>query len=341
MMFLSGLFQTPEENFHRSEKVEIDILRSEPHVAIPLPALNAGARHNTATHYTNKGWTPPVYDEETTISAYDKLKRRAGSDPFADNDFLREVVTESFMHMRQLEGKIRRGVELQAAQILQTGALDLRDEVGEVMYAERFNPKPGHFPTVGVAWAADGSTGNPLGDLEALARTVRLNGKSKPEMLIFGATALQRFLANPDVQGKLDNRRFHLGEIAPEVRGEGATFYGWVFIGTYRFEIWTYDDTYIDPQSGTQVPYVGDQKVIMLSRQGRLDLTYGEIPMFERPNARAAQFLPERMSFPERGMDFTTNAWITPDGKHLKLSIGTRALAIPTAIDTFGCLTVL
>ncbi len=35
-------------------------------------------------------------------------------------------------------------------------------------------------------------------------------------------------------------------------------------------------------------------------------------------------------------IDMTTNAWFTPDNKHLKVSAGTRPLTIPTAIDTFG-----
>jgi hypothetical protein len=46
------------------------------------------------------------------------------------------------------------------------------------------------------------------------------------------------------------------------------------------------------------------------------------------------------MSSSERGLDFTTNAWFTPDGRHLKVSAGTRPLTIPTAIDTFARLNV-
>ena len=62
--------------------------------------------------------------------------------------------------------------------------------------------------------------------------------------------------------------------------------------------------------------------------------------MFIPPEARVTQFLPPRMSMPDVGMDFTTNAWVTPDGKHLKLSAGTRPLTIPTAIDTYARLNV-
>ena len=51
-------------------------------------------------------------------------------------------------------------------------------------------------------------------------------------------------------------------------------------------------------------------------------------------------FLPPRISSSDRGLDLTTNAWITPDNKHVKVSAGTRPLTIPTAIDTYARLTV-
>ena len=37
-------------------------------------------------------------------------------------------------------------------------------------------------------------------------------------------------------------------------------------------------------------------------------------------------------------LDLTTNAWVTPNNKHVMVSAGTRPLTIPTAIDTFACL---
>jgi hypothetical protein len=52
------------------------------------------------------------------------------------------------------------------------------------------------------------------------------------------------------------------------------------------------------------------------------------------------QFMPPRIQDPTRGLDLSVNAWITPNNKHVKVSFGMRAIPIPTAIDTYGCLTV-
>lgn len=339
-MFLASHFRTPPENFHRSEKVEIDVLRNEPRIAVPVPSINSGARMHESSKYVNKAYTPPIYDLETSISAYDKLQRRAGQDPFEDPDFLGAAASEAFRYMRELEGLIRRGIELQASQVFQTGVISLVDASGAVIYTLDFKPKATHLVTVTTTWALDGTSGDPIADLESLAEVVRRDGKHEPDRLIFGKSALARFLANSKVKDRLDNRRMELGLIDPQMQGNGATFFGRVWVGQYLFEIWGYKETFIHPQTGNHTAYVDDDNVIMLSKTGRLDLTFGELPMFVQPEARAAQFLPPRMSMPTAGMDLQTNAWVTPDGKQLRLSAGTRALCIPTAIDTFGRLNV-
>ncbi|HEY3500674.1 MAG TPA: major capsid protein, partial [Polyangiaceae bacterium] len=208
-----------------------------------------------------------------------------------------------------------------------------------------FVPKATHMVTCGAGgygatWATDGSTGVPLADLDLLARVVRRDGKKQPKQLVFGSSALQRFLANAAVQKALDKNVINLGQMAPVARGQGATFQGFVWIGHYKFEMWTYDGFYKHPQTGAITPYVDDDNVIMLSEGARLDLSFGSIPMIRRPEAAALPFLPPRISDGGMGIDLTTNSWFTPDGKHLKVSAGTRPLTIPTAIDTFARLNV-
>lgn len=336
-MFLSGFFQSPPRNFHTTELVTIDVERDDEDVAIVVQNLKAGARQNESSKYTSKGFTPPIFDEEGAITSYDLLKRQAGVDPFRDPEYLATAIEEAFKIFRKLEKKIRRTVELMGSQVLQSGVLTLRDAAGTALYTLDFVPKATHFPTAGTAWGSSGY--DPLANLDALATVVRRDGKRVPNRLIFGSRAFQDFLANTDVQARLDNRNMMVGQLAPQVRGQGATFQGWVWIGHYRFEMWTYDGFYRDPQTASFVPYVGQDKVIMLSEGARLDLTWGAIPLLRRPESSALAFLPPRISSSEGLLDLTTNAWFSPDGKHLMVSAGTRPLTIPTAIDTFGCLT--
>jgi hypothetical protein len=344
-MFLSGFFQSPPKNFHTTEEVEFEVVRDDEDVAIVIQDLSVTPRENEATLSTVKRLKPPIYDELGTITAFNLTRRMVGGSPFDDPDYGANAMEQAFGIFRKLERKIRRAIELQASQVLQTGKLTLKNPAGQTLYELDFSPRVAHFPTVGTTWADDGATGDPLADLGSLMEVVRMNGKAEPARAIFGKNALSKLLANKAVRERLDNRAMQaLGNFAPQVRGQGATFYGWLWIGQYRVEIWTYGAVYKDPVTNVLTPYVNPDKVIILPENPRLDLTYGAIPYVSTPAQRGQQaalaFLPPRINDSGRGLDLTPNAFFTPDGKHLKVGAGTRPLTIPTAIDQIACLDV-
>lgn len=341
-MFLSGFFQSPARNFHTTQYVELDVIRDDMKIAIPVEDLTAGARHNEAPKYVNKAFVPPIFKEQGAVNAFDMIKRRAGQNPFESPDFALNATNDAFRIFHKLDLKIHRAIELMASQVFQSGTLTLINENGVAIYTLNFLPKASHFVTVTTPWAVDGTTGDPFADIASLGRTLRRDGKRLPKNLIFGTSALQRFRYNTVGQKQLISNQNSQGQGAfmPKLRGaDGANYIGFVFIDNYRFDLWGYDGFYEHPQTGTLTPYVADNNVIM-ECGGRLDLSYGAIPRITGPEARALPFLPSRMSSSEQGLDLTTNAWITPDGENLMVSAGTRPLTIPTAIDTIGCLTV-
>lgn len=333
-MFLSGFFQSPARNFHTQEMVVVDVERDEEEVAVAIQDLSTGPRQNVSSQFTSKEFAPPIFDEEGVLTAFNMIKRRPGVNPFEDVNFAAAALEDSFKIFRKLEKKIRRAIELQASQVLQTGTLTLVDGSGSSVYSLNFAPKATHFPTAGTAWGTTGYT--PLADLESLAAVVRQDGKRDPNRLVFGSRAFQDFVANTDVQARFDSRGMNFGVLAPETRGKGATFQGYVWIGHYRFEVWTYNESYKHPATGVQTSYLNQDSVVMLSDSSRLDLTYGAIPMIRPVTESALPFLPPRISSVDGGLDLTTNAWFSADGKRLHVSAGTRPLCIPTAIDTIG-----
>lgn len=334
-MFLASFFRSPPENFHNSEEVEIDIDRSEEDIATVITDLSTGTNVNSFDGYTNKSFKPPIYDESGTLNAFDLIKRNPGEDPFQDINFQANATRRAFRIMRKLEAKVRRGVELMASQVLQTGMLTLRDAAGNDAYSLNFMPKATHFPTVATGWDQTGST--KLVDLENLAVTIRKDGLTKPDVLIFGTTAWREFIADEAVQTRLDSRRGVLAEVVPQDRGEGATFQGFIWLGNYRFEMWTYEAFYNDRAASTITPFITDDKVIMLASEARFDLTFGAIPLIQT-DGRALTALPDRITSTEQGFGMTTNSWVESSGKALWVSAGTRPLTIPTAIDRYGCL---
>jgi len=333
--FLTSFFRAPPKNFYTSEKVSIDLVRDTEEIAIAIQDLSTGTRENELSLYQNKGFTPPIFDESATLTAYDMIKRFPGQDVFSDPDYLENATEQSFAIFRKLENKIRRAIELQCAQVLQTGKVNLVDKAGRPMFVLDYGPRTAHFPTVGVNW--DSGSAVPLSDLATLGEAVRRNGKGVPGILIFGKRAWRDFFQNAAVQKLFDIRRYDFGSFK-NVRQGGSSSKGMLTIDNYDYEIHVYDGTYLDPQTGNTVNYVDQDAVIMMSEASRLDLTFGAIPLLKKPDSPALSFLPPRISSGDAKLDLTVNAWFSPDGKHLKVSAGTRPLAIPTAIDTFGCL---
>lgn len=333
--FLAGLFQTPAENFHDSEEVEIDIERSDESIATVITDLSTGSNVNNFDGYTNKAFKPPVYSESGSVNSFDLLSREAGDNPFENRAYMAKALIRAMKIFRRLEGKVRRAVEQQAAQVLQTGTLTLVDGKGNGAYTLDFKPKATHFPTAGTTWGQVGAT--PVSDLKALAEVIRTDGLSNPDTLIFGEKAFDEFLKDSEVQTLLDNRRMNLGAVAPEMRGMGATYQGYIWLGSYRFDMWTYNARYNAPVTKASTRYVDTGKVIMLDRMARFDLSFGSIPLLMRSAARIPG-LPERMNNREAGFGMTTNSWVNNEGTNLNVSAGTRPLCIPTAIDKYGAL---
>jgi hypothetical protein len=342
MLFLSGFFQSPPENFHSSEEVEIDIVRSDEDVSIVIQDLSTGYRMNSDDLYTNKGFKPPIHKEAITLNAFDLIKRMPGQNPFESPDFRANLIGRMFNGMTKIERKIRRAMEQQASQVLQTGIITLTDDAGVALYTLDYKPKATHFPTAGVSWAS--ATGaQKIADINSLAEVVRNDGLADPDQLILGIDAFENFISDTAIQARFDIRRIDLGTISAfEMRGNGGTFRGIIEIGNYRYDVWTYGGRFKDAQTGNKVQFIDPGKIIVRASSGRLDATFGAIPNIgSMLGAQATNLLPElpgRVSNVDGGMDLFTNAWLSQDGEQLFGGIGARPLMIPTAIDTYGCL---
>lgn len=341
-LFLSGLFQSPPENFHTSEEVEIDIVRSDEDISIVIQDLSTGYRMNSEDLYTNKGFKPPIHKEALPINSFDLIKRMPGQDPFQSPDFRANIILRMFNGMTKIERKIRRAIEVQASQVLQTGTVTLTDSNGNALYTLDYKPKATHFPTAGTSWAT--ATGlQKVADINALAEVVRNDGLADPDQLLMGIDAFESFISDDEIQKRFDIRRIDLGTISPmDMRGNGGTFRGIVEIGNYRYDVWTYGGRYKDPQTGVKTQFLDPGKIVVRASSGRMDATFGAIPNIgSLVGGQATGLLPElpgRVSNADGGMDLFTNAWLSNDGEQLFGGVGARPLMIPTAIDTFGCL---
>ena len=334
--FLSRLFTVKPGGIYNGGKVAIDIERFGEDVAVVVKRCT-GPNLNDIDIFTTKEFTPPSYGEAFPLDVCDLIERMAGVDPFAAAmvDYASQMTAKMAKGFVVVMNMIERAVELQASQILQTGKLTLTDKNGATVYELDFKPKGTHFPNAAAIWSG---TSDKLGDLQALADVISNDGQVDVDRAIFGATALNLFLDDDDVKARLDNRRMELGEVAPELRDSGAVFYGHVWVGTRRIEMWAYSGTFKHPETGDVTKYVEADKVIMLSSRTRLDMTSARVPLPLGPDPRVASLVPGRVSSQAEGFDVTPNVYATPNGKQIMGEVESRPLLIPVQIDGFGCL---
>lgn len=334
---LTRMFTVKPGNIYEGTKVAIDIERYGEDVAVAITQMS-GPNLNDVSQYTTKEFEPPTYGEGVTLNVIDTLTRMAGVDPFtaAYKGYAAQITTALAKAFQLIGDKITRAVELQAAQILQTGKLTLTNKSGDTVYELDFKPKAAHFPTVSVAWSAPTST--KLADIEALAELIRTNGQVDPDELWFGSTAASLFFKDEAVLKQLDNLRMTLGEVAPQYIDAGVTYFGSIWIGQNKFNMFGYRDTYKHPQTGVATPYIGVNNVIVKSSKTRLDMTSAVVPIMVSPDPRVANLLPGRMASKSQGFDVTPNVYVSPNNKAIMGDLESRPLLIPVQIDGFGCL---
>lgn len=335
--FFASLFTARADSIYNSETVEIDIERDGEEVAAVLSDTETGVVLNTFDQFTNKEFTPPKLGEGYVITAGELQKRMAGNHPFESVDYQANANMLALKKSSRVEAKIMCHINLQAAQVLQTGALSLYDEEGNVGFSLDFKPKATHFPTSSTGWGQVGAT--PLADIESLATVIRTDGKRSPNQLIMGSTAFTNFINDDDVKALLDNRRYELGQVIAPADIGGGEYHGRISIGPYVYDIWTCDERYKDIATGNSTAYMDADKVIVRAAGARMDATYGSVPFVVEPEGRALRYLPSRIvRLGAGGVAMWPNAFVTTNNKMIQGELYTRPLMIPVAIDTYGCL---
>ena len=338
-MFLTGFFRTRPENFHNSETVEIDIVRSGEDIAIPVKD-GSGYNVQTLDSFTNKEFKPPVYKTKSPLKAADMLSRQPGDTAFADVEFRTKMLQRAMRAMNKLEVNLQRSIELQASQIYQGGVVDLKNEDGETVYQLDFGVKANHNVVVGTPWSDPAA--DIVGDLRTLCDVVRNDSLLDPNQVILGEDAFENAIANDDFLKRFDNRRVDVGSIVPMREGGtgGGNYRGTLDLGNFKVDIWTYGGRYVDPETGVTTQYIKPDSAIVRASAGRMDATFGAIPNFKDllgGRNLGAQFgLPRRFSSAGGNMDFFTNVWSDDSGETLNIGVGSRPLMIPSDIDSYA-----
>jgi len=315
--------------------VGIEVERNRQLIAVDVQR-NTDPNHNKFSTSAEKLFVPPFYNESwdfTSAQRYDVTfgARTNPSSPDALN-----MLNEATRRLSTLKAKIMRAIELQRAQALQTGIVQLVN--GDNIDYKRKVASVGSVLAAGN-WTA--STGKPLDDIATGCDFLREEGLSASGTvsMILGKDAFSAFMNNDQVKEKADFRRISRLEIGmPQFNDlTGLVFHGQIGTADYTVNIWTYNEFY-ELDNGTKTRYIDVDNMILIPEDFKAVTAHAGIPAIMRDKGNAEY--PEWITPIEA--EFYINNYVDPRKKAHWFEIASAPLAIPISIDrvyTLGVLT--
>jgi hypothetical protein len=248
----------------KTKLVSIEVQRNRRSMAVDVERWT-GANRNIISRSTEKIFAPPAYAESldfTSCQSYD-VTFGQGMMPTAvtGGALISSVVSELFL----IKNKIIRAIELQRAQVLQTGVVVLKNQTN-VNYNRKAESLVA-LPTGASQWS-NPTTCSPIEDLKKGAEFLRTVGLSGGNVInaILGQGALSNFLKSDEIKETADFRRIdRISLNMPQFDNvSGMVFHGQLAAGDYIVNIWTYNESYEDPKTGKDVKYIETNNVILL-----------------------------------------------------------------------------
>jgi hypothetical protein len=341
--FLSSFFITLPKYLVRSESVKIDVRRGSRKVATVVSDLTQRGSKIKKSVYSNKEFKPPTLALGTDFAPGDLTEKAFGKTEYetAQDEYVMQLMDLIMDDMTEIEKQFLRNIELQSAQIFQTGIMNLYDENGNIAYTIDFKVKATHLPTAAVDW--DDPAANPDADIESLIDVIQTDSDTIIENVVFGAAALRNYLANVNVVKKFDTRRIDSGVFKPERRSADVRYLGDILIGSEYVACWKYLGRYEDPstpEAATVLKYVDDDNVLLLPNSDGVNVDlrryWCEVPRVTKNDAGYENILPAQLRLGDR--QITPRIWENKAMDQLEIEVKARPISIPVSVDVFGCL---
>jgi len=327
--FLLNTFFNVTPRTFDTESVDIDIMKGKRRLA-PFVNPRREGKIVEKLGYKTRSYKPAYIKPKMVTDASDILKRDFGQNIYVPNDGpAQKAAREVGRNLADLNEQITRREEWMCAQSLTTGKCPI---VGEgVDDLVDFLMEATHLPALtGTAKWTDHTNATPMTDLKTWKRLVSKDSGISPTRAVFGLDAIDNFLKCEEVIGTTGGGKnlfnmesIKMGRIDPEQLPEGVIYYG--YLKEIGLEIYTYEEWYIDDDSGIESPMMPADKVLMGNPTARTEKLYGAIR-----DLKAFAAMPR---FPK--------SWEKEDPSCRLIMLQSAPLMVPVQIDAFLCADVL
>lgn len=300
-----------------SEYADIDIRKGTRRVATYVKR-KIGHTVVERQGFTTQSVKPELIAPMMVTTAEDILKRSAGENIYGAKDPNQRMMEILARDMRELDNMITRAEELQCAQALYNGKIEMpvADDEGRIIdvvvvdYSEHWN-----FDTVN--WE-DITASHPSYDFRRWRRSITQKSGLNPDICIVGANALEWLYLSKEWKEEQKYIRTTFGDYTPKNAPLGATFVG--YSPTVGMEMFTIDEWVLDAISGKEVALADPNKILIASTEAYTSLIYGMVY-----DVAIGSF-----ALPRVPKSFVRDE---PSARYLKLS--SAPIAVPHQTDAF------
>jgi hypothetical protein len=339
MGFLSSFFHVTPDSFTDSELADLDEIFEGEEIAPAVTDLSTGAISLVEEKFVNKQIPFPVYAMKSPAQIAALMSRQPGESAYvtAKVNWLARLAALLVRKFSRMTNMIRRSMELQAAQVLQTGDIILTDENGKEAFKLGLQTSTSHFPTVSTAWSNPAS--DPMSDIDVLSDIIRDDGLVDVENLIFGNKAWINFIKNSWVQENLKKEGLATGELSPQLQDKGGKYMGYIDYAANRYYFWTYNARYNPFKLKTKIKYVDQDNVIFLPNPADLDFRrlFGGIPTVRPDTTFDELFGTDKVQIGGE-YDIRPRVFWSEDKEAYIAEIKSRPLMLPVSVSRYGCL---
>jgi len=313
--FLRSFF--PDQT-NMTKYISIEVERGSEKIAVDVDRGGSDGNANQMSRSTQKIIEPPLYWEKIMATDHYLYQQVVGGGTNIPNLF-RQLVRELADEQVKLREKMERAYELQAAQVLQDGVVQLKN--GDNI---DFRRKAASLADISSSNPWSTSTNDPREILEDAGKFLRQDGKVQGGTLnaIMGEESLKNFLASDFVEKYGNLRRVDLMTInRPQRTAAGGVLHGEISAGPYNVRIWSYPEFYVD-ENGVMQPYINKDKVVVVPDNPQFLTGFGAVP----------QILDDNGGTPQEGAYLTFDSIDQKAAQH-EIHTKSAGVTVPVAVD--------
>lgn len=320
-------FPTGPNDIFPTEEVLVEFKDASGRKLAPVVLPRKGGVSVEREGYSTHKMTPPLVAPERPLTIDDLNKKGFGENLFSDRTPAQRQAEILAQDLRDFDEMHTNREEYMAAKCMFENGYVLRqygDKYGSSeyeeyelkFYSEGRNPAT-YIP--GVNW--NQSSSDKLADLYQMILMLITVGNAASEALL-GADAADALLSDSKIKELLDLKNYNIGQIAPVQLPQGAALLGRLNVRGHMIDLLTYNETYIDEQTGKVTPFV-PAKSICLTAPGAGKLLRGAVTQIEQEDGEFHTYMGARVP----------RYWAEKDVRELRVS--SRPILCPKTKNPF------